>query len=94
MLSAARSIFYKTRTWSEILQSPAVMGEVEANSQEMFREWLGKGYVDLKRLDALLAVDTVLRGDICSHTRQLAPPVTSFSAVLELQVLSGLRSRS
>ena len=94
ILSAARSIFYKTRTWSAILQSPAVMDEVETNRQEMFRAWLGKGYVDLKRLDALLAVDTVLRGDICSHARQLAPPVTSFSAALELQVLSGLRPRS
>ncbi len=93
MLSSARLIFYKSRTWSAILQSPTVLAAVEPPRLDKFRGWLGHGYVDLKRLDALLAVETVLRGDTRSSVQQLAPPVTSFSAVLENQVWSGLRPR-
>ena len=94
MLSVARAIFYKERTWAAILRSPKVLDGVEAPRLESFGHWLRYGYVDQKRLDALVAIDAVLRADFASSVARSAPPNTLFSSLLENQVLSGLRPRS
>ena len=59
LLGAARSLFYKERTWPTILEDVAAEG---------FRAWLGSGRVDLKKRDALACIER-------ARTLVGAPPI-------------------
>jgi hypothetical protein len=56
VVAAARSIFYKTRTWREIFAHTRA-AEVGADAIGRFETWLPQGRVDQKSLDALAMIE-------------------------------------
>ena len=82
VLSAAKGLFYKSRTWTTILASTkcagAPIGALEA--------WLPGGRVDLKRLDALVCLETARRFASLEPVARAFPPRTLYSDFLAAQV--------
>ncbi len=93
LLGVARSIFYKHRTWTAILDAAAANEMIAPGRLETFRAWLPAGYVDLKRRDALACVQAALRHGATPQPSRPQPPRTVFSDVLGEQVAGGLRLR-
>jgi hypothetical protein len=92
LLAAARSTFYKDRTWATILATADAAGAIAPAGRDAFRGWLSAGYVDLKRRDALACVQAALRHGAAPRSSRPPPPRTFFSDVLAEQVASGLRT--
>ena len=91
LLEAARSIFYKHRTWAAILDASEVDESTAPGGVESFRAWLPAGYIDLKRRDALACVQAALRHGSAPQPSRPRPPQTFFTALLAEQVAKGLR---
>jgi hypothetical protein len=68
LVSAAKSLFYKDRTYELILTRAAERG-LASEELDRFADWLPHGKVDQKRLDA-----EEMLGAIVSHMRTDAPP--------------------
>lgn len=68
LLSTAKSTFYKDRTYELILKRSAECG-LASKELEHFADWLPRGKIDQKRLDAEEMV-----GAIASHMKTDAPP--------------------
>jgi hypothetical protein len=91
LLEAARSIYYKHRTWTTILDARGLDDSTEAGGLDGFRVWLPVGYVDLKQRDALACVRAALRHGAGPQPSRPRPPQTFFTALLAEQVAKGLR---
>jgi hypothetical protein len=91
LLGAARSIFYKHRTWSAILSADEADQAVASAGLETLRAWLPSGCVDLKRRDALACVEAALGHLSAARPSRAPPPRTAFSDRLAEQVAEGLR---
>ena len=68
LISAAKSLFYKDRTWELVLQRAAERG-IPSDERDRFAEWLPRGQVNQKRLDA-----EEMLGALLSHMRTDASP--------------------
>jgi hypothetical protein len=68
LVSAAKSLFYKDRTYELILKRAAECG-LAPEELERFADWLSGGKTDQKRLDAEDMLNAIL-----SHMRTDAPP--------------------
>jgi hypothetical protein len=68
LVSAAKSLFYKDRTW-ELISTRAAARGVASQELERFIEWLPRGQVNQKRLDAEEMLDALL-----NHMRTDATP--------------------
>ena len=92
LLEAARAIYYKHRTWAQVLAAAGADGAAPARELEAFRAWLPAGYVDQKRRDALACVKAALRHGRAAQPARPRPPRTFFSDALAEQVARGVRS--
>ncbi len=91
LLRAARSIFYKHRTWPTVLEAAAKDDAVAPGVLDVLRAWLPDGYVDLKRTDALDCVRVALRAPPDDRPLRPHPPRTVFSELLADQVANCVR---
>ena len=91
LLGAARSIFYKYRTWTEVLNAGEATGAIRPERIGRFQAWLPGGYIDLKRRDAVACVEAALRHGSAIGRSRARPPDTFFSALLAEQVAGGVK---
>jgi hypothetical protein len=91
LFAAARSIFYKQRTWAVVLEAAEANEGMGGDRAESFRAWLPTGHVDLKRRDALACVQAALRNGAITGPSRPRPPETAFSALLAQQVAAGVK---
>ncbi len=92
-IDAARSLFYKQRTWREIAQN-AVRAGIALNWVEGFMVWLPGGRVDQKRRDALQMIER-MRADLSkpSATRGATDRAFAPTFLWERAVAGWARSR-
>jgi hypothetical protein len=82
VLETSVQIFYKRRTWPEILDRVEARGRPGATRARALRDWVQTGRIDLKRLDALACLDRArLLVDATAPPRPF-PPMTPFSRAL------------
>ncbi len=91
LLESARSIFYKHRTWTTILEARELAAAIGTDRLDALRGWLPNGYVDLKRRDALACVHAALGDTRAPRPSRQRAPETVFSVLLAEQVAKGLR---
>ncbi len=79
VLNTARAIFYKERTWPDILDAARREAGDSDAALAALRAWLPAGRVDIKRLDALDCLDRALRlGDPPPPARPFPPRTLYF----------------
>jgi hypothetical protein len=60
LIAVAKSLFYKRRTWEHLFEKAARLGVPHAEVDQAC-DWLARGAVNLKRLDARLMLEAVLQ---------------------------------
>lgn len=91
-LRLARATFYKDRTWAGLIQTLAPRPDL-ARGARALEAWLPAGRVNLKRLDAVLALDAALAlvdAPAAAPARGPGPPRSLFAEALADQVRRGI----
>ena len=86
VLTTSARIFYKERTWSEILARAEGRGLAHAGHMDALRSWLPRGRVDLKRLDAVACLDHARTLGGSGPESRPFPPKTGFTDKLAARV--------
>ena len=93
LLTTARAMFYKTRTWAAIVEELEGRGPEIEDQLRRFEDWLPSGRVNLKQRDALACVDAAMALRPDAVPRPAWPPMTRFAEALMDQVSRGLMAR-
>jgi hypothetical protein len=88
LIEAAAGMFFKERSWPELILRTAAESRAQALA---FEAWLPGGRVDLKQLDALACLQAAQSIDGSVHQIRAAPPQTLFATALAEQVSRGIR---
>jgi hypothetical protein len=84
LLTLASAVFYKTRTWTGLLEAGAAAG-IGPNDVARLADWLPAHRVDLKRADAEAALRHALTAELVAPAVP-PPPATAFSTALANQL--------
>ena len=86
LLEAARSLFYRERSWSAVLAEGRRRPALSGADLPRFGHWVDAEKVDLKLLDAREAVDLALAEGRTPFLAPPMPPATCFTAALASQL--------